>query len=171
MFLFKSSKKELDITDALTRKRATITIGGQPVVIEAFKLSRALELLELLGSLAPLAVLAQKDMAAFNRILLAKLPEILAFCAPGIKIRPEDVTLAEFADLTLAVWCVNDLERILQNFTQAAGSIAPTNAGFGFIAKILNENFAQKAGRFKPYANKRVCVGVCKRAESTGRGW
>lgn len=135
MFRFKSSKKELDITDALTRKRATITIGGQPVVIAAFKLSRALELLELVGSVASLVELAQKDLAAFNRVLLAKLPEILAFCVPDKQIDPENVTLAEFADLLLAVWCVNDLERVFANFTQAVQSMPKRMPGLAVSPK------------------------------------
>lgn len=135
MFRFKPSKKELDITDALTRKRATITIGGQPVVIEAFKLSRALELLELVGSITPLVDLAQKDMAAFNRVLLTKLPEMLAFCVPDKQIDPESVTLAEFADLLLAVWCVNDLERVFANFTQAVRSMPKLTQGLAVSPK------------------------------------
>lgn len=135
MFRFKPSKKELDITDALKRKQATITIGGRPVVIEAFKLSRALELLEMLGSVTPLVELAQKDIAAFNRVLLAKLPEILAFCVPGKQLDPDRITLAEFADLLLAVWAVNDLERIFANFTAAVQSMPKRTQGLAASPK------------------------------------
>lgn len=123
MFLFRNSKKELDITDALRKKEATITIGGKPVVIRAFKLYKALELLGALGGVSELLKLASTDIVAFNRVLLAKLPVLLAFCVPDKQIDPEQVTLAEFADLLLAVYYVNDLERILINFTKAAGSM------------------------------------------------
>ena len=58
MFKFFSSKKELDITDALNKKRATITIGGESVVIEAFKLGKALELFAALGNATELVKLA-----------------------------------------------------------------------------------------------------------------
>lgn len=124
MFKFKKSKKELDITDAINRKKATITIGGKPVVIEAFKLSKALELINILGKMPDLIKLASADLPAFNRILLAHLPQVLAFCVPQAKgINPDDITLTEFADLILAVWAVNDMERIVSNFTTAVQSM------------------------------------------------
>lgn len=119
-FLFTKSKKELDIKDALLRKEAKITIGGKPVVIKAFKLGQALLLIE---ALKPNIELLRNDFPAFNRFLLAKMPEILAFCIPDKHISADDVTLAEFADLVLAVYCVNDLERIISNFTMAVQSI------------------------------------------------
>ena len=124
MFKFKKSKKELDITDAINRKKATITIGGKPVVIEAFKLAKALELINILGKMPDLIKLASADLPAFNRILLAHLPQVLAFCVPNAKgINPDDITLTEFADLILAVWAVNDMERIVSNFTTAVQSM------------------------------------------------
>lgn len=124
MFKFKKSKKELDITDAINRKKATITIGGMPVVIEAFKLAKALELINILGKMPDLIKLASADLPAFNRILLAHLPQVLAFCVPQAKgINPDDITLTEFADLILAVWAVNDMERIVSNFTTAVQSM------------------------------------------------
>lgn len=124
MFKFKKSKKDLDITDAINRKRATITIGGKPVVIEAFKLAKALELINILGKMPDLIKLASADLPAFNRILLAHLPQVLAFCVPQAKgINPDDITLTEFADLILAVWAVNDMERIVSNFTTAVQSM------------------------------------------------
>ena len=129
MFLYRKSKKELDITDALKKKEACITIGGKSVVVRAFKLSKALELLSALGNLGELVKLAGKDFGGFNRVLLAKLPLILDFCLPEYKIDPEKVTLAEFADLTLAVWCVNDMERIISNFTKAVQSIPKLTQG------------------------------------------
>ena len=119
-FLFTKSKKELDIKDALLRKEAKITIGGKPVVIKAFKLAQALLLIE---ALKPNLDLLKNDLPAFNRFLLAKMPEILAFCVPDRKISADDITLAEFADLVLAIYCVNDLERIITNFTMAVQSI------------------------------------------------
>lgn len=122
-FLFTKSKKELDIKDALLRKEAKITIGGKPVVIKAFKLAQALQLIEALKPTAEVLTLATTDIAAFNRYLLAKMPEILAFCLPNYKIEPESVTLTEFADLMLAIYCVNDLERIITNFSVAVQSI------------------------------------------------
>lgn len=123
MFLFRKSKKELDITDALKRKEAQITIGGKLVVIRAFKLVQALELIEALGGMKRLFDLAGTDIAAFNREMLAKMPSFLAFCLPDEQIDLEKVTLAEFADLLMAVWCVNDLERIFTNFMQAVQSM------------------------------------------------
>ena len=124
MFKFKKSKKELDITDAINRKKATITIGGKPVVIEAFKLAKALELINILGKMPDLIKLASADLPAFNRILLAHLPQVLAFCVPQANvINPDDITLTEFADLILAVWAVNDMERIVSNFTTAVQSM------------------------------------------------
>ena len=124
MFKFKKSKKELDITDAINRKKATITIGGKPVVIEAFKLAKALELINILGKMPDLIKLASADLPAFNRILLAHLPQVLAFCVPQAKgINPDDITLTEFADLILSVWAVNDMERIVSNFTTAVQSM------------------------------------------------
>lgn len=123
MFLFRKSKKELDITDALKIKEAQITIGGKLVVIRAFKLVQALELIEALGGIKKLIGLAGTDITAFNRDLLAKMPSVLAFCLPGEQIDAEQVTLAEFADLLMAVWCVNDLERIFTNFMQAVQSM------------------------------------------------
>ena len=124
MFNFKKSKKELDITDAINRKKATITIGGKPVVIEAFKLSKALELINIVGKTPDLIKLATADLPAFNRLLLSNLPQVLAFCVPNAKdINADDITLTEFADLILAVWAVNDLERIVSNFTTAVQSM------------------------------------------------
>ena len=124
MFKFKKSKKDLDITDAINLKRATITIGGKPVVIEAFKLAKALELINILGKMPDLIKLASADLPAFNRLLLANLPQVLAFCVPQAKgINPDDITLTEFADLILAVWAVNDMERIVSNFTTAVQSM------------------------------------------------
>lgn len=131
MFFVKKEKKDLDITDALKRKQAEITIGGKPVVIKAHKLPQALELWSALGDLKQIINLAQTDTAAFNRFLLAKLPEILKFCLPQENIKAEDITLTEFADLITAVWCVNDLGRILVNFTRAIPQelmIIPTGA-------------------------------------------
>lgn len=128
-FFFQPVKKSLDITDALKKKEALITIGGKPVVVKALKLGEALKLFDALGGLKSALSLAQTDGARFNAWLLKRLPQLLAFCAPGAAVRPEEVTLAEFADLLLAVWCVNDLERIVQNFTQAAESIAPLTRG------------------------------------------
>lgn len=123
MFQFSSAKRELDIRDALKRKRAAITIGGQPVVIEALKLGAALDLIGTLGGLPDILKHAGKDPGAFKLFLLSKLPDILAFCLPGEQIDPDKITLAEFADLLLAVWCVNDLERITANFMKAVQSM------------------------------------------------
>lgn len=123
MFRFSASKKELDIRDALQRKRATITIGGQPVVIEALKLGPALDLIGALGGLPDILKRAGEDPGAFKLFLLSKMPDVLAFCAPGSSVEPDKITLAEFADLLLAVWCVNDLERITANFTKAVQSM------------------------------------------------
>lgn len=123
MFFFKPSKKELDITDALKRKEATITIGGKPVVIKAFKLEQALALFAALGNVKELVQLAGADLAAFNRALLLKLPEILKFAIPEEKINADEVTLAEFADLLLAIYSVNDLDRVLLNFYKAITSM------------------------------------------------
>lgn len=119
MFLFKHSKKELDITDALKRKEAKITIGGKPVVIKALKLSQALELFEAIGNVKIMAQLAANDFPAFRISLLEKLPAILHFCVPGAKVNADDITLTEFGDLLVAIWCVNDLERVFSNFTGA----------------------------------------------------
>lgn len=135
MFHFRNSKKELDITDALKLKEAQITIGGKSVVIRAFKLAQALELLSALGDVGELMKLAATDKGAFNRILLSKLPVILAFCVPDVNIDAEQVTLAEFADLILAVYCVNDLERILINFTKAVGSMPKVMQGLALSPK------------------------------------
>ena len=135
MFLFRNSKKELDITDALTRKEAKITIGGKPVVIKALKLAQALELLGALGDSFALLKLAGSDFAQFNRVLLNKMPVILNFCLPGENVDPDKVTLAEFADLLLAIWCVNDLERIISNFTQAMQSMPKLTQGLATLPK------------------------------------
>lgn len=135
MFLFSNSKKQLDITDALKRKEAQITIGGQPVVVRAFKLAQALELLSALGNVSELMKLAATDFGAFNRELLGKMPVLLAFSLPGYKIDPESVTLAEFADLVLAIYCVNDLERILINFTKAVQSMPKLTQGLAVSPK------------------------------------
>ena len=123
MFFFKKTKKNLDITDALIRKEAKITIGGKPVVVRAFKLAQALQLIEALGQGANLIKLASIDFASFNKFLLSKLPEILKFCLPDYDIDPNDITLSEFSDLIIAVYYVNDLERIIANFTTAVQSM------------------------------------------------
>lgn len=137
MFKFKKSKKELDITDAINRKKATITIGGKPVVIEAFKLAKALELINIVGKTPDLIKLASADLPAFNRILLAHLPQVLAFCVPQAKgINPDDITLTEFADLILAVWAVNDMERIVSNFTTAVQSIPKATQALASSPKL-----------------------------------
>lgn len=135
MFLFRNSKKELDITDALKRKEAQITIGGQSVVIRAFKLAQALELLSALGNVSELIKLAATDFGAFNRTLLGKMPALLAFSLPEYKIDAEKVTLAEFADLVLAIYVVNDLERILTNFTKAVQSMPKLTQGLAASPK------------------------------------
>lgn len=135
MFLYRKSKKELDITDALKRKEACITIGGKSVVVRAFKLTQGLEFIAALGNVQELLQLANKDMAAFNRVLLSKMDVILSFCLPGEQIDAEKVTLAEFADLTLAVWCVNDMERIVSNFSQAVQSIPNLTPGLAVSPK------------------------------------
>lgn len=126
MFNFFNSKKELDITDALKRKEACITIGGKSVVIRAFKLVKAVEFFNALGDGKKLLELFGTDRAAFNRELLAKLPVILAFCVPDVQIDPDQITLTEFADLLLAVYCVNDMERVLANFMKAVQSMPKT---------------------------------------------
>ena len=122
-FKFKHSKKNLDITDAILRKETQITIGGQSVVIRAFKLAEALQFIEALQEGSNLIKLAGKDFAAFNRYLLAKMPLILKFCLPEYKIDQDKITLAEFADLVLAIYYVNDLERIIANFMTAVQSM------------------------------------------------
>lgn len=135
MFLYRKSKKELDITDALKKKEACITIGGKSVVVRAFKLTQGLEFLGALGNIQELLKLASTDVAAFNRALLSKIGVILAFCLPGEQIDAEQVTLAEFADLTLAVWCVNDMERILSNFMTAVQSMPKPMPGLAVSPK------------------------------------
>lgn len=135
MFLFRNSKKELDITDALKRKEACITIGGKSVVVRAFKLAQALEFFSALGNVSEIIKLAGTDFGAFNRVLLAKIPEILAFSLPEYKIDADKVTLAEFADLVLAIYCVNDLERILANFTKAVQSMPKLTQGLAASPK------------------------------------
>ena len=125
-FLFTKSKKNLDITDALKRKEATITIQGKQVTIRAFRLAEALELFAALGSIQELVRLVGKDITLFKRLLLAKLPTVLRFCVPDAHIDADKITLAEFSDLILAVYCVNDLERILSNFQQAMSSMPKT---------------------------------------------
>ena len=122
-FLFTKSKKNLDITDALKRKEATLTIQGKQVTIKAFKLAEALELFVALGNIQELLRLIGTDITLFNRVLLAKLPVVLRFCVPDGQIDADKITLAEFADLILAVYCVNDVERILANFTKAVQSM------------------------------------------------
>lgn len=134
-FLFTKSKKNLDITDALKRKEATITIQGKQVTIRAFKLAGALELFAALGSIQELVRLVGKDITLFNRLLLAKLPAVLRFCVPDEQIDPDKITLAEFADLILAVYCVNDLERILANFQQAMSSMPKTTQVLASLPK------------------------------------
>lgn len=135
MFLFRTSKKELDITDALKRKEAKITIGEKPVVIKALKLDKALELFSALGNVKELMALASTDFVAFRIALLDRLPALLAFCLPGENIKAEDVTLAEFGDLLIAIWCVNDLERVLSNFTKAVGSMPKLTQGLASSPK------------------------------------
>lgn len=135
MFLYRKSKKELDLTDALKRKEACITIGGKSVVVRAFKLKQGLEFIAALGNVQELLQIANTDMAAFNRALLAKIGVILAFCLPNEHIDAEQVTLAEFADLLLAVWCVNDMERIVTNFTQAVQSMPKLTPGLAASPK------------------------------------
>lgn len=135
MFLFRNAKKELDITDALKRKEAKITIGGKSVVIKALKLPQALELITALGNVGELIKLAGQDVAAFNRAILAKMPAILDFIVPGEHIDPDKVTLAEFADLLVAVYCVNDLERILSNFMAAVQSMPKLTQGLAVSPK------------------------------------
>lgn len=162
MFFFSHRKKELDITDALKRKEAKITIGGKPVVIKAFKLAQALALFASLQHIEKMLTIAAKDMAAFNRELLAKMPEILAFCVPDKQIDPQDVTLTEFADLLLAVWCVNDLDRIFNNFLTGNYVNAQTNAGFGGIAKALNEYFGVKVDDLTPTQINAYVLEIAK---------
>ena len=134
-FLFAKSKKNLDITDALKRKEATITIQGKRVTIRAFKLAEALELFAALGSIQELVRLVGNDITLFNRLLLAKLPTVLRFCVPDAHIDADKITLAEFADLILAVYCVNDLERILSNFQQAMSSMPKTTQVLASLPK------------------------------------
>ncbi|MBQ5901192.1 MAG: hypothetical protein IIW86_04970, partial [Clostridia bacterium] len=95
MFLYRKSKKELDITDALKRKEACITIGGKSVVVRAFKLQQGIEFIAALGNAQELFKLASTDIVAFNKAILAKIGVILAFCLPEYKIDPEQVTLTE----------------------------------------------------------------------------
>ena len=134
-FLFTKSKKNLDITDALKRKEATITIQGKQVTIKAFKLAEALELFAALGSIQELVRLVGTDLTLFNRLLLAKLPVVLRFCVPDEQLDPDRITLAEFSDLILAVYCVNDLERILSNFLQAISSMPKTTQVLASLPK------------------------------------
>lgn len=162
MFFFGTRKKELDITDALKRKEATITIGGEPVVIRAFKLPQALALLASLQHIQKMLSIAAEDMAQFNREMLAKLPEILAFCVPEKKIDPEKVTLTEFADLLLAVWCVNDLDRILSNFFTGDYVNAKTNAGYGGISKAINDYFGVKIEDLSPTQINAYVLEIAK---------
>lgn len=122
MFEFlKNKKKKLDITDALVRKSAKITIGGKSVVIKAFTLVKALQLLEALSITGELLKVAFTDFASFNKYLVTKLPIILEFCE--IDIKPEEITLTEFCDLIMAVYQINDLERIISNFWTAIQSM------------------------------------------------
>ena len=134
-FLFTKSKKNLDITDALKRKEAILTIQGKQVTIRAFKLAEALELFAALGNIQELLRLIGTDITLFNRLLLAKLPVVLRFCVPDGQIDADKITLAEFADLILAVYCVNDLERILANFTQAMSSMPKTTQVLASLPK------------------------------------
>ena len=134
-FLFTKSKKNLDITDAIKRKEATITIQGKRVTIKAFKLAEALELFSALGSIQELVRLVGTDLTLFNRLLLAKLPVVLRFCVPDEQLDPDRITLAEFSDLILAVYCVNDLERILSNFLQAISSMPKTTQVLASLPK------------------------------------
>ena len=134
-FWFTESKKNLDITDALKRKEATLTIQGKQVTIKAFKLAEALELFAALGNIQELLRLIGTDITLFNRVLLAKLPVVLRFCVPDGQIDADKITLAEFADLVLAVYCVNDLERILANFTQAMSSMPKTTQVLASLPK------------------------------------
>ena len=122
-FKFKHSKKNLDITDAILRKETQITIGGKSVVIRAFKLAEALQFIDALGQTSNLIKLAGKDFGSFNRYLLAKMPVILKFCLPDYKIDQDKITLTEFCDLIMAVYYVNDLERIIANFMTAVQSM------------------------------------------------
>lgn len=135
MFFFKPSKKELDITDALVRKEACITIGGKPVVVRAFKLVKGLEFLAALGNAQELFKLANTDFAAFNKALLTKIGVILEFCLPDEHIDKDKVTLTEFLDLCMAVYCVNDVERIYTNFTMAMQSIATLTPALAALPK------------------------------------
>lgn len=121
-FLFSKSKKNLDITDAILRKEAQITIGGKSVVIRAFTLAKALMLIENLRVAGDVFKMASTDFVAFRKFLLSQLPTILEFCEIK-EVKPEEITLAEFADLLLAIYCVNDLERIITNFMTAVQSI------------------------------------------------
>lgn len=135
MFLFKNSKKELDITDALSKKEAKITIGGKPVVIKAFTLAKALELIDALKLGAGLVKLANTNFAEFRKYLLLNLPVIIDFCE--IKnVDTDKITLAEFCDLITAIYCVNDLERILSNFTKAVQSMPKLTQGLAASPKL-----------------------------------
>lgn len=134
MFLFKKSKKELDITDALIRKEAKITIGGKPVVIKAFKLAKALELMDALKLGTGLMKLASTNFTEFRKYLLLELPVIIDFCELK-DIDADKITLAEFCDLITAIYCVNDLERILSNFTKAVQSMPKLTQGLAASPK------------------------------------
>lgn len=133
MFLFRKSKKELDITDALIKKEAQITIGGKSVVIKAFHLAQALQLIEALK--LGIDVFKKADLIEFNKYLLTQMPVVLKFCLPDYKIDQEKVTLAEFADLIMAVYYVNDLERIIANFTMAVQSMQKLTQGLATSPK------------------------------------
>lgn len=123
-FFFKKSKpvEELNISDALVRKKATIQIGGKVVTIEAFKVGQMFEGFALLKITADdfKAMLDKPEL--LKDLFSARLPEILEFCCPNSNINIKDVTATEFMDLIVAVWCVNDLERIITNFTLAMPS-------------------------------------------------
>lgn len=170
MFWYRKPKKELDITDALKRKEAKITIGGQSVVIKAFKLAQALALFASLQHIEKMLTVAATDMAAFNRELLAKMPEVLAFCVPDKQIDPEQVTLTEFANLLLAVWCVNDLDRIFHNFLTGNYVNTTTNAGFGGIAKALQEYFGVKVEDLTPTQINAYVLEIAKAQKAQTQG-
>lgn len=117
-FFAKKSKRptELDIADAINKKQCTIQFGGHTITLKAMTMAQFLRGFEYFKEYSDELKECIFDKQKMQTFLAEKLPLIVEFIQPGLKVDYKTLPLYEALDFIVAFWSVNDFTRVIENF-------------------------------------------------------
>jgi len=136
----KTPKDNLTYEDAINAKKVSVILAGKEYVLKAMPLSQAVSI--------PTALKVGADFISrlddgtkpeeFEKLKIEALNNaafLIKELLPGADIDINSITFTEFADFLIAIYAVNDLGRVIPNFTKAMGSMLPITLPLATLPK------------------------------------